>query len=94
MVEIPLHGVLLRSSPVTEQVYLEVSVPLHLAVSLPVPLRLLLQTLICPRLCIFHLLLQFMHPGMQTKTVCEKQHYMHCKHVMINIEAINLERLG
>lgn len=66
MVEISLHSVLFCSSPVAEQVYLQVSVPLHLAVNLPVPLRLLLQTLICLGLCIFHLLLQLMHPGMQT----------------------------
>lgn len=53
--------------PATEQVYLEVSVPLHLAVSLPVPFGLVLQILICPRLRILHLLLQLVHPGMQTK---------------------------
>lgn len=51
-----------------EQVYLCVSLPLHLGVSLPVSLHLVLQALVCPRLCILHLLFQLMDPGTQRQT--------------------------
>jgi len=49
--------------PVAELVYLSVPVPVHLAEGLPVPLGLVLQTLVRPRLGVLHLLLQLVHPG-------------------------------
>lgn len=51
--------------PVMEHVKLLVLVLLHLAVNFPVPPGLILQTLVCPRLGVSHLLLQLMDPGQE-----------------------------
>jgi len=52
-------------SPVAQQRYLHVLVPLHLAVGLSVSPQLLMQTLFCSRLLVFQLLLELMDPEVE-----------------------------
>lgn len=61
------QNISVKDAPVTEQVYLHVSVSLYPAVSLPMPFCLFFENLICLCLGILHLLLQFMYPGQGEK---------------------------
>lgn len=61
------ENISVKDAPVTEQVYLQVSVSLYPAVSLPMPFCLFFENLICLCLGILHLLLQLMYPGQGEK---------------------------